>query len=313
MEGFLGIDLGGTAVKGGIIDKSGKVLCSGSVPTNAKNGMAAIVDAIAALTKSLVEPFEENGGKVVSLGIGSAGIIDSQEGIVRVASNLGLKDAPLVELVREKTGIKNVFIGNDANAAALGEALFGAGKGLKGDSILLTLGTGVGGGMILNGKIYDGNGGAGAELGHMVIRADGEKCGCGRRGCLEAYCSATSLIRDAKAALQKNPNGKMREASEIAGRTPFDYADSDADAKKIVDAFINNLAVAIGNLLFVFRPSLIILGGGISAQGDKLILPLDAQLKQEMGAFYTPKAELRCATLSNSAGFMGAAALGFSV
>ena len=179
--------------------------------------------------------------------------------------------------------------------------------------MLLTLGTGVGGGIVIDGKLFEGNRSAGAELGHSVIVAGGEQCTCGRKGCLEAYASATALIRDTKRAMQADKSSKMWEIGDIekvTGKTAFDYKDCDAPAKAVVDNYIEKLGVGITNVANVFRPQAIMLGGGVCAQGDNLIKPLQAYLDKEIFAgTQGPAVKILVATLGNSAGLLGAAAL----
>ena len=205
-----------------------------------------------------------------------------------------------------------VKIANDANVAALGETLFGCGKNYK-TTVMLTLGTGVGGGIVIDGKLFEGNRSAGAELGHSVILAGGEACTCGRRGCLEAYASATALIRDTKKKMTETPDSKMWEIGsldKVNGKVAFDYKDNDRAAAEVVESYIRMLGVGITNIANVFRPEAVILGGGVCAEGDNLLLPLRKQLSsdifaKEMG----PSVEILIATLGNDAGILGAAAL----
>ena len=209
------------------------------------------------------------------------------------------------------TGLR-VKIANDANVAALGEAKFGAAKGCQ-DVILLTLGTGVGGGIVADGKLIEGNKSAGAELGHTVIVLNGEQCTCGRKGCLEAYASATALIRDTKRAMEAHKDSKMWEigsTDKVTGKTAFDYKDSDPYAKAVVDGYIEHLALGITNFANIFRPETVLLGGGVCAQGDNLVKPLQKLLNRDLFAGELgPQVPIRIAALGNSAGLLGAAAL----
>ena len=205
-----------------------------------------------------------------------------------------------------------VRIANDANVAALGETKFGSGRDYS-DTVMITLGTGVGGGIVIDGKLFEGNRSAGTELGHSVIVAGGERCTCGRRGCLEAYGSATALIRETKRAMQNDKDSKMWEIGDIElvdGKTAFDYKDVDESARAVVADYIEKLGVGITNIANEFRPEAIILGGGVCAQGAALVNPLREYLDREIFAGDRgPRVELLIARLENSAGILGAAAL----
>ncbi|MDE6790573.1 MAG: ROK family protein, partial [Clostridia bacterium] len=197
-------------------------------------------------------------------------------------------------------------------AAALGEAAYGAGKDYS-DSVFITLGTGVGGGIIINGKLFQGGKNVGAEIGHTVIIHGGEKCTCGRKGCFEAYSSATALIKFTRAAMEEDESSAMWKTytpDTVTGRTAFDYADCDDTAKRVVDGYIYNLACGIINLANVFRPQAVILGGGVAEQGERLIAPLQERLDAKIfgGQSYAPVKIVK-ATLGNLAGALGAAKL----
>ncbi len=299
--------MGGTFIKGICADERGNIIAEASVPTGVEGGGEAICVNIAKLVKMLEE---KSGAKATAVGIGCAGMI-AQDGSVVFAGNLGLKNFPLAQRVSELTGAR-VKVTNDANAAALGEAVFGAGKKYK-DSIFITLGTGVGGGIITDGKLFEGGMGVGAEIGHMVIVHGGRKCTCGRKGCFEAYSSATALIAETARAMRENPNSAMwktYDLSSVCGKTAFDYADCDEAAKKVVDEYIYHLACGIINLANIFRPQVVILGGGVSAQGENLTVPLQERLDKKIfgGQSYAP-VKIVTATLGNKAGALGAATL----
>ena len=204
---YMGIDVGGTTVKGIVIDQKGTIICENNVPTQIGEQLA---DCIITLADLLVGATGKVYSSLVGVGVCSPGIIDSENGVIVFSGNLKLKNYPLKALLEDKLGIP-VKVGNDANGAALGEAKFGAGKGYK-DSILVTLGTGVGGGIIIDGKIFEGNKGAGAEVGHMVIERGGHLCTCGRRGCFEVYCSARALTARTKWAMEEDTGSEMWKA-----------------------------------------------------------------------------------------------------
>ncbi len=308
---YIGIDLGGTFIKGGIVDDTGRIVLQDKVPTESQKGSAAVAANIAGLCKALLKKANMTNDDIVGIGMGVPGMIDSQKGEVVYSNNLAWEHFYIGEEVEKLTGLP-VKIANDANVAALGETKFGCGKEYN-NTVLITLGTGVGGGVIIDGKLFEGNRSAGAELGHSVIVAGGEQCTCGRKGCLEAYASATALIRDTKRAMEKDKNSKMwaiGSLDEVTGKTAFDYQDSDPSAKAVVDNYIEKLGVGLTNIANVFRPEAIMLGGGVCAQGDTLIQPLRTFLEREIFAGDKgPKVQLLIATLGNSAGLLGAAAL----
>lgn len=301
---YIGIDIGGTAIKGVVIDENGKLYGEDSVVTVRGE---EIVNGIAALCNRLSR---QNGGRIAGVGIGCAGVIDSANGNVVLASNLGLADFSMVGLLKEKINLP-VRITNDANAAALGEAKFGAGKNYK-NSILVTLGTGVGGGIVIDGRLFEGNKSAGAEIGHMVIERGGAQCSCGRQGCFEAYSSATALKRRTKWAMEEDTGSAMwgkYTSDKVTGKTAFEYADCDTSARKVVDWYIDYLACGLANLANAFRPEVIMLGGGVSKEGERLTAPLQEILDREVFAAQYARVLVKTAALGAAAGAYGAAAL----
>ncbi len=308
---YIGIDLGGTFIKGGIVDDQGNILYSDKTPTESDKGGDKVAANIAALVDTLLEKAGLTKQDVQGIGMGSPGMIDSKAGSVIFSGNLHWKDFAVAEKLGQLTGLK-VKIANDANVAALGEAKFGAAKGCE-NMVMFTLGTGVGGGIVSEGKLLEGNKSAGAEIGHMVIVFNGEQCTCGRKGCLETYASATALIRDTKRAMEAHKDSKMWEIGsldKVTGKTAFDYKDSDPYAKAVVDSYIEHLACGITNAANVFRPETVLLGGGVCGEGDRLIKPLQKLLDKEIFAGELgPQVSIKIAELGNSAGLLGAAAL----
>ena len=308
---YVGIDLGGTFIKGGIVDALGNILVEDKTPTESEGGAGRVATNIANLVKSLMKKLGLEAGDVEGIGMGVPGMIDSKAGNVIYSNNLRWKDFRISEEVTAQTGLQ-VKIANDANVAALGEAKFGAAKGVE-NMVMLTLGTGVGGGIVADGQLLEGNKSAGAELGHAVIVAGGEQCTCGRKGCLEAYASATALIRDTKRAMEANKDSKMWEIGsldKVTGKTAFDYKDVDPYAKAVVEGYIEKLGCGITNVANIFRPQVVLLGGGVCAQGAVLTNPLQAILDRDIFAGdLGPGVEIRIAQLGNSAGILGAAAL----
>lgn len=307
MEYFLGIDIGGTYIKGVLVDGGGRLLADGKAETGCALGGDNMCANIAELCAELQSSANV---RARAVGVGCAGMI-SDEGTVLFAGNLGLKNFPLADKLSVLTGLP-VKVTNDANAAALGEAAFGAGKDYS-DSIFITLGTGVGGGIIINGKLFQGGKNVGAEIGHTVIVHGGEKCTCGRKGCFEAYSSATALIKFTRKAMEEDCSSAMWKTytpETVTGKTAFEYADCDHAAKEVVDGYVYNLACGIINLANVFRPQAIILGGGVAEQGERLIAPLQQRLDKKIfgGQSYAPVKIVK-AVLGNLAGALGAAKL----
>ncbi len=310
MKAYIGIDLGGTYIKYGLVNETGEIIEKGKVLTPTGCGYAETVEVIMSAVRGLAK----SGAPIGGLGIGAPGIVDGEKGIVRTSGNLGWENKPLAEDLSAKLGIP-VTLANDANAAAFGEYVCGAGSDYK-SVVLITLGTGVGSGIVLNGKLYEGNEGAGAELGHEVIRMDGEKCACGRRGCFEAYASATALIKQTKRAMGKDKESTLwrlcgGDIGLVNGKTAFDGAKGeDKTAKRVVSNYLRYLSEGLANIANTFRPEAILIGGGISAQGDTLTKPLQKRVNKLMlGHGRYASVKILAATLGNDAGLVGAAML----
>ena len=310
----LGIDLGGTNIVAGVVDRDYKIIGVGKAKTRAPRPAEEIADDMA---KTVFEAIENAGisiDEIDSMGIGSPGAIDSENGIVTYSNNIGFYQVPLAKMMKERVG-KDFYIGNDANAAAYGEYIAGAGKGTK-NFVAVTLGTGVGGGIIINGEIYTGLGGVGGELGHTVIHMDGEVCSCGRNGCWEAYASATALIRQTKQAMKRYPESEMwnlcgGSLDNVSGITAFNaMRKGDYAGKMVVDKYIEYIAVGLSNMINIFQPEVICIGGGISREGDTLIVPLrEIVAGENYGRNMKEKVVVKAADLGNDAGIIGAAYL----
>lgn len=310
----LGIDLGGTNIVAGVVDENYEIIGVGKRKTNAPRPVEQIVDDMAAATLDAIEKAGLSLSDIESMGVGAPGSIDPENGIVAYSNNIDFYDVHLAQMLKERLGV-DFYIENDANAAAYGEFLAGAGKGSC-NFIMITLGTGVGGGVIIDGKIYSGSNYAGAELGHTVILANGEKCTCGRLGCWEAYASATALIRQTKQAMKRYPDSKMWELcgndiEKVTGRTSFDAMRLGDDvAKKVVDNYLEFVGIGIANNINIFQPDVLCIGGGMSNEGDALLEPIKDFVKGENFARTNPKkTEIKVAMLGNDAGIIGAAFL----
>ena len=316
----IGIDLGGTNIKAGLCNDELRIIDKDSIPTLAQRNGEDIVKDMAMLAKRLIDRNNLTEADISSIGIAAPGTINSRTGCVEYSNNLPFKHFPMVEVFKKYLPIDRIFIDNDANAAALGEALVGAAKGSK-SSIMVTLGTGVGGGVIIDGKIFSGGlNTAGAELGHTVICVNGRQCSCGRRGCWEAYSSASALTDITKAKIRelklKGITSLLSDCADqegkVSARTAFAAkAKGDKYGTELVNDYIYHLAIGITNLVNIFQPEIICIGGGVSNEKDKLIHPLAAIVEvDQYTRIATKKTQIKVATLGNNAGIVGAAGLG---
>ena len=308
----LGIDLGGTNIVAGVVDENYKIIATANRKTNCPRPAEEIVDDMAAATIEAIKNANLTTSDIYAAGVGAPGSIDAVNGIVTFANNLDFYDLPLADMLKEKTGL-DFYLENDANSAAYGEFIAGAGKGTN-DFVMITLGTGVGGGIIIDGKIRSGFNAAGGELGHTVISMNGEMCTCGRQGCWEAYASATALIRQTKQAMIKYSDSIMWELcggdiNKVNGITAFDaMRKGDFAGKSVVDKYIEYIAVGLVNIINIFQPEIICIGGGICKEGDTLTEPIKEYLKGENYARYMKQnTQVKTAVLGNDAGIIGAA------
>ncbi len=316
----IGVDLGGTNIAIGLCDENLNIIKKGSVRTGAHRPAEEIIRDMAALASDILSECKVLPSEVEYVGIATPGAVNPDTGVVEYSCNLPFRNFSIGETFLKYLPLKKVYVANDANAAALAESLIGAAKNTR-LSIMVTLGTGVGGGIIIDGRIITGSVNcAGAELGHMVIQHGGRPCGCGRRGCFEAYCSATALTNITKEKMDELTKRGIRSPlfdiaerdGKISARTAFRAAKvGDAYAKEVVDCYIEHLATGITNLINIFQPDIITIGGGVSNEGDDLINPLIEIIDREQ---YTKDNENRTriviATLKNDAGIVGAAGLG---
>ncbi len=312
----IGIDLGGTNIAIGIVDENYKIILKDKVPTRSQRPTGEIIDDMANLCKSLLERLNLTFDNIGIAGIATPGSVDPKSGIVRYANNINMVNYPIAEELKKRIPLKKVLVENDANAAALAEAKAGAGKGLR-DVIMITLGTGVGGGIVIDGKLYSGFNYSGAELGHTVIEFGGKPCTCGRRGCFEAYSSATGLINMTKEKLAVTKDTIMwdmvnGDINNVNGRTAFDASrKNDKAGKEVVEKYINYLACGLSNMINIFQPEVLCIGGGVCGEGDYLLNPLKELVKQNTYGYATQEINttLKIAELGNDAGIIGAASL----
>ena len=316
---YLGIDLGGTNIAAGIVNEEYKIIKKKSVPTLAHRDGKEIIKDMANLCLSLLADCGLTVDDIEYAGIASPGTANSETGVVEYANNLPFVDFPIASLLKEYSGIKKVYIENDANAAAKAEAIAGVAKGAK-YSVMITLGTGLGGGIVLDGKVYSGFNFAGAELGHIVIEKDGKQCTCGRRGCWETYSSATGLTNMTKEhVLKARAEGRKTLIEDLINgnvdncnaRVAFAaMKQGDEVGKEIVDEYISYLACGISNVINIFQPNVLSIGGGVCNEKDNLLVPLKEAVFKETYTRGDRQTEIKIAELGNDAGIVGAAVLG---
>ena len=309
---LIGIDVGGTNLVAAKVNDSGEILEKISIPVNRSASAEQLCETLIGLARQAAKE-----DVIDAVGIGFPGLVDNESGIVLQTPNMPFSNTPFRKLFQEQWNVP-VYMGNDANCAAIGEYWAGAAKG-RDTAMMITLGTGIGGGLVIGGKLYAGFAGGGMEVGHMVIDPNGPTCGCGRKGCFEQFASATALIREAKTQMQKNQDSLLWEAcceriENLQGVHVFRAAgEGDPTAQKVLDTYINYLAMGLANLINILQPEVICLGGGISnAQDDLFLTPLREQVKKYV---FDKNADLclERAKLGNDAGLVGAAMLCKSV
>lgn len=311
MKYYIGIDLGGTNIKAGIVSEEGKVLISKSIKTNCPRPVNSIMDDIANLCKELVADFGISFEEIEKIGIGTPGTVNNIKGELIFSNNLNAENVMMKDYLEEKLA-REVFVDNDANAAGVAEYIFGAGKNVK-SMIAITLGTGVGSGIIVEGKILQGSMFSGGEIGHMVISVGGRLCTCGRKGCFEAYSSATGLIQTTKEKMLANKNSAMwsevSSIDEVNGRLAYNYSrKGDKTAIEVVKEYEEYLASGLASIINIFQPDVICLGGGVANEKDNMLIPVRKIVERETydKDNYT---KIVSAELGYEAGIVGAAFL----
>jgi len=311
---YLGIDIGGTGIKIGVVTEKGTIIEKKRIPTKGLTGYEAVVEAMAKLALETIEASGLTISDIEAVGIGIPGAADDKNGVAYYCNNLYMKNAPICEAFRKFIDLPT-YLGNDANCAALGEFSLWEDKGVS-NFVAVTLGTGIGGGIIINKKLYTGFNGIGGEIGHINLRYGDEPCSCGRCGCWEAYASATALIRDTERAAKENPTSLVASMIEnnggrANGIIAFDAAKAgDETGKIIVDNYIKYLGEGIIDIINIFQPEIVAIGGGICNQGDNLLIPLREYVApRTYGSGLVPATEIVIATLGNDAGIIGAAFL----
>ncbi len=313
---YLGIDLGGTNIAVGIVDENYQIIARAAAKTQTETAEQVADDMAAAAREAL-----KNAGLTLNdvpwVGIGAPGTVNKATGIIEYANNLPFRNTPMEKMLSERLDGKKVLMENDANAAAFGEYMAGALKGAD-NAVAITLGTGLGGGVIIDHKIYSGSNFAGAELGHSIIVVDGRPCTCGRLGCWEAYASATGLIKTTKEHMQKAPKDSPLwtlvggDESKVNGRTAFvAMRQGDPIGEEIVHEYVHYLSEGVVNMINIFQPDILCIGGGISNERETLLAPVREFVAEHQYAMNSSKKTKVCrAELGNDAGIIGAALLG---
>lgn len=311
---YLGVDLGGTNIAVGLVDEDFNIVYKDSIPTGAHRTDREIVRDMALLCHKVLTDTSTSISQVEWIGIGSPGTPDVEKGEIVYTNNINMRNTPVRKWMQEDIPLP-VYIENDANCAALGEVYAGATKGID-NSLMITIGTGIGGGIIINKKIYSGFNYAGGELGHTVIIMDGEKCTCGRDGCWEAYGSANALKRQTLEAVLKNPDSRLNELIEnnpenISGKTAFDAMREGCPVgTAVVEQYIKYFATGLIDMINIFQPEVLVIGGGVCKEGEYLLVPLKKLIEQGVYSRDVKQTQIRVAQLGNDAGIIGAAALG---
>lgn len=306
---YVGIDLGGTNIAVGLVNYEGKIISKESTPTLLPRDYKEIVRDMAKLINKLLKKNNIPVSELKGIGIGCPGTIDAKKGEVAYANNLNMHHTPVASELKKYFDLPINML-NDADAAAFGEYVIN-GDGVN-SFVFITLGTGVGGGVVLNKKVYNGFNGAGGELGHTTLVYGGIPCNCGNVGCWEAYASVTALISQTKQAMEKNPDSLMHQFAQkegkVSGRTAFDAAKSgDDSAQAVVNQYFEYVAAGLVSIINIFQPEKVVIGGGISKEGDYLLNPVKEYCYAHDYNKYLEKTQISIATLFNDAGIIGAA------
>ncbi len=310
---YIGVDVGGMSIKAGLVDLNGKIVARQSVVTRAKESESAIIDDIAGLIRDLTLSCGMSMSDILGVGIGLPGAVNDDMGIVRYCCNINFVEVALVAELQKRLDFENIYISNDANCAVLGEVVFGIAKG-KRDVVLITLGTGLGTGIITGGQLLKGHQSAGAEGGHMTINIGGPVCGCGKKGHFESYASATALLAQVKEAMEKHPESLLHEVAKndgFDGKTVFTASKmGDKVAIRVLNRYLKYVGIGLVNFANLFYPEMIIIGGGISNQGDNIIKKIEKYVNKNIySAGLTPKIKVTVSDMKNDAGIIGAACL----
>ena len=311
---YIGLDVGGTTFKAGVVNDKGEILCKDAFPTMIELPYQQIIENMAKLCRKVAADAGVDMRDIAAIGVGVPGICDQKTGIIPFCTNLGWHDIPFVEEMHKHIDLP-VYVDNDATVAGLAESVAGVSAGSE-SSVFLTLGTGVGGGIVINGRPYSGAHGIGSEIGHMILRMDGEPCTCGNHGCFERYASATAIIREARKAVAEHPESAIMakcggDPEKINAKIVIDSAkEGDPTAKAVFDGYVKGLANGIVSIIHLLDPEVILLGGGVSMAGEFLLDAVRAAVKPLVMFKTMPFARIELASLGADAGIIGAAMLG---
>ena len=311
---YIGVDLGGTGIKAGVVSENGEILSKGSTPTMKERPYQDIIRDIAALCEKVAGQANVTMDEIAAIGVGVPGICDAKTGIIPFCTNLGWHDVPFIAEMHKYLP-NRVIVDNDATVAGYAESIAGVSRGTQ-SSVFITLGTGVGGGIVIGGRPYSGVHGIGSEIGHMIIKMDGEPCTCGNKGCFERYASATAIIREARRAVEKHPESAILarcggDAEKINAKIVIDCAKAgDETAKQVFDEYVKGLAHGIVSLFNVLDPEVIVLGGGVSMAGEYLLDAVREAVRPLVFFKTLPYPSIQLAQLGADAGIIGAALLG---
>jgi len=313
---YIGVDVGGTNLVAGVVDKNGVILAKAKRPVVSDRGVGVIVDDIKLLVSEACVSAGLDENDIISIGLGIPGAVDNSTGEVIFTTNLPFSHVPLVAMIKEKWDVPVNLI-NDADAAAFGEFCAGSAKGCS-HMIMLTLGTGLGSGIIIDGKVYTGFNNIGAEIGHIVVEQNGRQCNCGRKGCWERYASASGLIITTREQMEKDAGSVMWRFAptleQVDGRTAFLAArEGDVSGKLVVGFYFEYLASGLCSVINVFQPEVVCIGGGVCNEGDVLLVPVREMVERESFRHPSRNTEIRIAALGNDAGIIGAALFGVGV
>lgn len=304
----IGIDLGGTKIKGALADLEGNIISSNTVLTDAFKGEKAVLDRINGVIARVLEEGGKTINEIKAIGIGSPGPLDSKKGIIITSPNLPFRNFNIVSEVKKVYDLP-VYLENDANVAAIGEYMFGAGKG-KRNMIYVTVSTGVGGGAVLNGKLYKGSTSNALEIGHTTLLPDGPKCNCGNYGCLEAFSSGTAIARQAREALEAGLETSLSQYEKVTSYEVYVEAQKgDKVSKDILEKSFTYLGIGIANTIVSFDPEMIVIGGGVSKMGSVMFDKINEVVKVRTLEAMADACEIVVAGLGEDAGVKGAVAL----
>jgi len=304
---LIGIDLGGTNIKAALMDLRGNIIAKKEIPTQADEGPEAVINRMAELARGFLAGLPQ-GGAVLGVGVGIPGVLNYETGKVIFAPNIHWRAIEVKPLLEGKLGLP-VYLDNDANAAALGEKWCGAARGGR-NVIVITIGTGIGGGVIINGRIFRGSGGSAGEIGHTVVLPDGPPCNCGKKGCLETMTAAPAIVRMAREAVAAGKSPQLAKLPDIEAKDVFAIAeDGDEAALGVIRTVAYYLGMSIANVVNLLNPELVVIGGGVARAGEILFHPLRRRVRECALEVPAETVQVIPAQLGNDAGSIGAGAI----